>query len=272
VLNAASPVELLGEILILEPIELFLGLCFRFFLFFARLVFATSLVHDDVALLTHLVEELILFAQVLDLAHINLGAGALQILAHHEVIRVGQRILHVAEVDDFCALANTFRQLLLRLANLVGLHLKATGVNVSQNVSHLAKVPVGDHAVSLVQHQHVDHGQSVLQIGHIVVTHEFPEAARRGNNDGWLVAKQAHLLLNRHTTDDSCHLNRLLVLHRDNSFDHVFDLNGELSRGAENEPDDAIELELGLLATLTLTVALLLLLLLRFLDFAQAQI
>lgn len=114
------------------------------------------------------------------------------------------------------------------------------GVDVGEDVAHLLEVAVGNHAIGLVEDQDIDEGQRVHKVRLMLLVHQLPQTTWCSNDDCWLVAQQPLLLLNRHTADQGCHLDLVLVVHWDHSLQHVLYLDSKLSCWAKNESFDAV--------------------------------
>ena len=79
---------------------------------------------------------------------------------------------------------------------------------------------------------------------------QLPEATWGRDDDGWVVRKQALLLLDGHTSDYGAQLNLVRVLHWDNRLYVIFDLDSQFSSGTYDESLDGVELLITLLKAL----------------------
>ena len=160
------------------------------------------------------------------------------------MITVFHSFFHVAKLYELCSLCQAlwFGVVVFRLFALLGKFLgEALRVDVSQDVSHFFKVAICDHPIGLIKDEYIYHGQCAEQIGVILVVHQLPQTTRCRHDDCRFVAEKSLLLLNRHATDECSHFERLLVLDRNDSFDHVLDLDGQLSRWTQHKASHALE-------------------------------
>lgn len=139
-----------------------------------------------------------------------------------------------------------------------------------QNVLHLSEVTIRDHAVSLVENEHINHRQSVMQIVVHMIAHKLPKTTRCSNNDSGVVAEQSLLLLNGHASNEGSDFDLVFILRWDHCLDHVLDLDGELTCGTHDEALNAIERELGF--SLLRVAITFLLVLVEFVNFADARV
>ncbi len=105
---------------------------------------------------------------------------------------------------------------------------------MGKNVAHFLKMAICDHSVCFVKYKQVDKGQGVHEIRVVLVIHELPQTAWSRDNDSRFVAKKSLLFLNGHTTDYGCDFDGLLVFYRDDSLDHILDLDSKFSCRAQD--------------------------------------
>ena len=246
-LDATCFLVLFIEVCILQLLELFLrlGLALGFLLIFVISVLISShfcvLIEHDVAILAHLLKDCLFIEQVFDIGHIEVAS--LKVLANEEVFAILHSFLHFTKFHELSCLSQALRLgdvfgLLALLGKLLGETLR---VDVSQDGSHFFEVPICNHPIGLIKDEHINHGERVQQVGVHLVVHQLPKTTWCRHDDCRFVAEEPLLLLNRHATDDRGHFDLLLVLDWNDGLDHVFDLDGQLSRWTQHKASNTLE-------------------------------
>ena len=106
---------------------------------------------------------------------------------------------------------------------------ESLGVDVGKNVAHFLKMAICDHSVCFIKYKQVDKRQGVHEIWVFLIIHELPQSAWGRDNDSRFIAEKSLLFLDGHTSDYGGNFDGFLVLDRDHSLDHVFDLDGKFS-------------------------------------------
>ena len=99
-----------------------------------------------------------------------------------------------------------------------------------------------DHAIGLIQTQHVNHGQFSRQIGVAPFIEQLPETTGCRNNDRGVIGEETLLLLDRHASDQGADLDLVLMVHWYDSLDVLLDLDGQLTSRTHYEGLDGVEL------------------------------